>query len=249
MRELQLDLETPINSEVLSEFIEYLPNIETLELSGKFSYLSLDRLSNLKRIKLFGTIMNDFDFDLFDNLCNQLESITISSQNIDDECLSKLFYGRNFPYLSSLFLTHTTITKLEKENFNGFPMLRLLFISERKQLRIIENDVFSNLKKLSILVLMFNCLENIKENAFSNLENLENLKLILNQLTSLDPKSFVGLRSLKILDLSKNKLSHFDLGILDNIPQIEEIDLSENPIINKEEIWNYSLSSKIKFIF
>ena len=159
LRRLKLDLET-INSEVLLKLIEYLPYIEILHFRGDLSYFNLDALYNLKRLDLKCKILNDFNFHLFDNLCNQLEFITISCSNFDDKYLEKLFYGHNFPYLStlSIFCSSANI-KLEKKLFDGLRMLKKLMIDQNQNLRIIDNDVFSNLIELQELHLGDTCIK------------------------------------------------------------------------------------------
>lgn len=104
-------------------------------------------------------IDEDFNFDLFNVLCNQLEIIGISGPNIDNEFFAKLFNGRNFPYLSSLSISNTRIAKLEKEMFDGFRMLRDLSICFNEELRIIDHDAFSNLKQLDRLFVNKNAIE------------------------------------------------------------------------------------------
>ena len=270
LRRLELNLITPINSEVVLKLIENLPYIEILVLRGKLSYFNLDSLSNLKRLDLNDKIMDDFNIHLFDNLCNQLEFINIFCTNLDDKYLEKLFYGRNFPYLTRLQIANSLANiNLEKKLFDGLRMLQILTISCIKNVRIIDNDVFSNLIelqelylsftfiefidktlfsnliKLKILSILCNKTESIEENSFSNLNNLEYLDLSCNRLRSLSAKTFVGLDNLKRLDLSNNELTNFDLDIFDNIGKIEEINLNENPIINKDEILNRSLQSNI----
>ena len=262
MRKLELNLQTPIN---LFKLIEYLPYIEILVLWGKFSYFNLDSLSNLKSLDLFGRIMDDFNVHLFDNLCNHLEDITISCSNFDDKCIEKLFYGRNFPYLTRFHLTESLSNiKLEKKLFDKLGMLQKLAIFQNQYLRIIDNDLFSNLIELKELHLsdsfikfidktLFsnlinlktlrldgNRIESIEENCFLNLHNLEYLDLSCNKLTSLSSKLFVGLDNLKELNLNHNKLVNFDLDIFD-IGKIEKLFLQGNPIINKYEIFNRSL--------
>ena len=271
MKKVSLHLATPINSQLLLKLIDYLPYIEILFLRGDFSYFNLDSLSNLKRLDLYGRIMDDFNFQLFDNLCNQLEYIQISSTNFDDICIDKLFYDRNFPYLATFNICNCfERIKLEKKFFDGLRMLKKLMIF---YVRIVDDDVFSNLIELEELWLsthhikfidktMFsnlinlkklylycNRIESIEENSFSNLHNLEYLNLSCNKLTSISAKSFVGLGNLKRLDLSHNKMVNFDLDIFDNIGKIEEINLSLNPNINKDEILNRSLKSNIKVYF
>ena len=274
LRTVKLYLETQINSEVLLNYIEYLPNIEGLYLHGDLSYFNLDSLSNLKKLELSGKIMDDFNYHLFDNLCNQLENIDISCSNFDDKCIEKLFYGRKFPYLSTLSIINSSANiKLEKKLFDGLGMLKNLIIFLNENLRIIDTDVFSNLIELQELHLSDTCIkfidntlfsnliklkkldlngnqiESIEENSFSNLHNLEYLDLSWNRLTSLSAKSFAGLDNLKELNLNHNKLVNFDLDIFDNIRKIAEINLYLNPNINKDEILNRSLQSNIKVYF
>ena len=271
LRTLELILETTINSEVLLKLIENSPYIEVLHLNGHLSFFNLDYLSNLKRLDLIGRITDDFNVHLFDNICNQLENVSISCTNFDEEYLEKLFYGRNFPYLSKISIMNSLSNiKLEKKLFDGFRKLKILMIFyvriididafsnliELEELHLSEYSIelkdktlFSNLIKLKKLYLYKNQIESIEESYFSNLHNLEYLNLRFNRLTSLNAKSFVGLDNLRILNLSHNKLFNFDLDIFDNIGKIEKIFLFENPIMNKDEILNRSLQSNIKVYF
>ena len=246
LKSLKLDIQTPINSEILLKLLEYFPYIEILHLHGKLSYFNLDSLSNLKRLDLTGTIMDDYNVHLFDNLCNQLEYITISCSNFDYKHLEKLFYGRNFPYLSTLYITDSLAKiKLEKKLFDGLGNLQKVIISQNKHAQIVDIDMFSNLMELKHLWLSDTCIEFIDKTMLSNLNNLEYLELFCNRLKSLSAKSFVGLGKLKRLDLSNNQLANFDLDIFDNIGKIVEIHLFNNPINNKDEILNRSLQSNI----
>ena len=229
LRKVMLYLETPINSKVLLKLIEYLPYIEKLHLHGKLSYFNLDSMFNLKELCLSHTLMNDFNFHLFDNLCNQLEYINISCRNFDENCVEKLFYGRNFPYLSTLYIVNSSALS-----------------SSGSCIEFIDKTMFSNLINLKKLILYVNQIESIEENSFSSLHNVEHLDLSCNRLTSLSAKSFVGLDNLKYLNLAGNKLVNFEMDIFDNIDKIEEINLYKNPIMNKDEILSRSLKSNIK---
>ena len=269
LRKLDLQLETPINSEVLLKLTEYLPYIEILYLYGYLSYFSLDELSNLKELHLSHTIMDDFNFDLFDNLCKQLEYIEISCTNFDDKCIKKFFFGRNFPFLTTIYINSSTRDiNLQKNLFDGLQTLQKLDFSLCNNVRIIDNEafsnlvelqdlnltdtyiefidksVFSNLINLKKLSLSRNRLVSIEESCFSNLHSLENLDLSFNRLRSLSAKSLVGLGNLKRLNLMHNELVNFDLNIFDNIGKFEIL-LYENPNINRNEIFNRFNQSKI----
>ena len=278
MRELDLFLlyNSPNNLAVLSKFSselsECFPNIEKLTLHGFCLNLNLDNLINLKDIKLFFILIDDFNFDIFKYICNQLERIVLICHNLNDNFLAKLFYPHNFPYLRELDLSNTKISKFEKKFFDRFPMLQTLSVYENRELRKIDHDAFSNLKhlvdlqikycriesieksyfsslaNLEILVLDGNPLREVKEYVFSDLKNLHILSLNNIQLTSLGPKSLAGLNNLEFLSLKDNKLTDFDFSILDNIWRIREIDLSGNPIINKD-ITFYPLTNGEKVLF
>ena len=156
-----------------------------LKLRGKLSYFNFDNLSNLKRLDLNGSIMDDFNVHLFDNLCNQLENITIFCSNLDDKHLEKLFYSRNFPNLTTFSITfsHSNI-KLEKKLFDGLRMLQKLIIYDNRHARIINNYVFSNLIELQELRLSGTCIECLNKTLFSNLINLKKLYLNGNKIES-----------------------------------------------------------------
>ena len=52
--------------------------IEELHLHGNFSNFNLDSLVNLRELSIAGYIDKSFNFELFKNLCNQLENLNSS---------------------------------------------------------------------------------------------------------------------------------------------------------------------------
>ena len=77
-----------------------------------------------------GCINENFNFELFKNLCNQLEDIKISLGNtlycpnissIDEKTLFKLFDGYNFPYLVDFTIETLYINRLKKKFINRLP--------------------------------------------------------------------------------------------------------------------------------
>ena len=80
-----------INEEILSIFLNELPNIELLCLLGNFSYFNLDNLINLQCLAFNATINEDFNFELFNNLSRQLQELSFSFKNDyespDDLCM------------------------------------------------------------------------------------------------------------------------------------------------------------------
>ena len=139
LRRFELNLETTINSEVLLKVIEYLPYIEILDLNGELSCFNLDSLFNLKRLDLYGKIMDDFNFHLFDNLCNQLEYIHISCKNFDNR-----------------------LTSLNAKSFVGLDNLKRLDLNNNNLVNF-DFDIFDNIGKLVEIYLYENPIMNKDE--------------------------------------------------------------------------------------
>lgn len=192
-----------IDQEVITKLLYQVQHIEELHLNGKFSYLNLNNLINLKMLSLEGVLNTDFNFELFKNLSNQLEKIRIYFlSNIDDKTLFELFDGHIFPNLKDFSIRKCNMKKLQKEFFSHFPILKQLFIMDCN-IKMIEQDSFTNLKHLNYLILKDNPLEFIEKNTFSNLKNLQTVYLSYTKLTKLDPE-FLGLgNSVKLTYYSK----------------------------------------------
>ena len=223
LRHLELHVNSEINNDMSTNLFEVFPNIEELHLRGQFSNINFDGFANLKKLKLSGNLLNSFNFDIFKNICNQLEEINIDFDNMDDIHIYQLFNGHYFSNLSNLVIRSSRITRLGNL-FDQFSMLQSLIVYQCKQLKTIDKNAFSNLKNLRKLALSFN-----------------------KQLSEIDPKLFSCLVNLEELCLRKNNLRHFDLKIMDKIVNIKAINLYGNSFVNKEEIMDYFKKSIIKF--
>jgi hypothetical protein len=93
-----------IDEKILTRLFDQVPHIEELFLEGNLSYFNLDSLVNLKKLSLCGTIDESFNFELFENLCNQLEDIRIRLFKNDEKTIVNLFDNYYFPYLAYLSL-------------------------------------------------------------------------------------------------------------------------------------------------
>lgn len=235
---------------MLSLLIDQCPNVESLWLKCKnLCYFNLDSMNNLKYLFFSGQINNkeDFNTDLFKNICKSLTYLTIKLRNFDDEVIAKLLCGHNFQNLSNLIIKCTEITKIENKLFDGFPVLESLDLSYNKELETIDSCAFSSLNRLKELRMYNNKLTILHPESFFGLSNLIKLDLSNNKLTHLEPQIFKDLANLEDLDLYNNELTHFDLSIMEYIGKINQINLSMNPIENEKEIlYNYN---KEKFWF
>ena len=199
LKNLSFSYSKCLNEDIITSILDQVAHIEELHLGRGLSYFNLDSLVNLKKLSLDGYIEKNFNFELFKNLCNQLESITISS-NIDEKTLFKLFDGYNFLYLRDFTLMCFSTNRLTKEFIDRLPKPRKLNIT-KCNVKVIEHDSFSNMQQLTSLNLTRNRIELIEENAFSNLNNLETLDLSFNRLKKFD-RNFIGLGNLKSVQVN-----------------------------------------------
>lgn len=185
-----------IDQDILTRLLDQLQHIQELVLDGNLSYINLDNLVNLKCLTLCGTLNEScFNFELFKNLSNQLERLTIVLTNIDEKTLSKLFDIHYFSNLNYFAIYKFNLKRLEKQFLNRFlfPMLRELSIGFC-DLEEIEIDAFSNMQQLVCLNLSMNRIRFIEKNTFANLKKLETLDLSDNVLTTID-REFIGVRN------------------------------------------------------
>ena len=186
---LYLSIDVKIDEDIVERVVNQVPNIQELYLNGQLSYFNLDNFVNLKELLLAGSIEDEnFNFELFKNLCNQLETIKIL---LNEKTIVKLFDGYKFPNLLDFSIECSNIKRLNKELFSRFPSLIRLQISSCR-IEIIEHDSLSNMQQLSSLDMSRNEIESIEENAFSMLKNLKTLDLSGNNLRNIDQK-FTGL--------------------------------------------------------
>ena len=191
LRKLSLSFDFTKNDDIVTRLLDQVPHIEELQFGGRLSYFNLDSLVNLKVLSLSGFIKDNFNFELFKNLCNQLESIKINLGKIDEKTFFKLFDGYNFPYLLDLTIEFLDQKRITKEFIDRLPIHRQLNITNSK-IEVIEHDAFSNMQQLTSLNLTCNRIKFIEKNAFSKLKNLKTLDLSDNRLTKFDG-NFIGL--------------------------------------------------------
>ena len=188
--------------------MDQVQHIQYLFLRGTFSYFNLDGLADLKLLSLVGTINEDFNFELFKNLCNQIFYLKIKLTNIDEKKFLKLLCRYSFPYLLSFVIMGCNLKRLKKKYISRFPILTNLFIIDCN-IEVIEHKAFSNVKSLRFLDLSQNRIKFIEKNTFANLKNLEILDLSSNELTNLDA-NFIGVKKTVQLFLENKILATYN---------------------------------------
>jgi hypothetical protein len=89
---------TTIDEKIVTRLLYQAPHIKELYLYGRLSYFNLDNFVNLRQLLLNGSFDEKFNFELSQNLCNQLEDITIIVSNIDEKAVFKLFHLHTFGF-------------------------------------------------------------------------------------------------------------------------------------------------------
>lgn len=232
-----------INSDILVKLLEQLPSVKKLTLYGRLSNFHLDNMIHMRELSLKGFLDNDFNYDLFKNICNQLTDISISYSNIDDEKMNKLFDDHHFPNLSKLCIEETKITKLDaKTTFSQFQILKELTLCDNLDLEIIDYEFFSNLKQLTRFTWMdrwmnrsINKLKPIgfDKSHFSKLTNLEYLRLN-GKIERIEENMFSNLKNLTHLDLSYCLLEDHQLNAKSffGLEKLKILDLKSNKLTN-----------------
>ena len=187
-----LSISGTIGDYIVTSLFEQLPYIQELHLDGN----NLDNFVNLRVLELSGTLDENFNFELFQNLCNQLEDIKIFFTNIDEKSYIKLFVGYTFPYLVGFAISFLKTKRLKKEFLNGFRMLKHLNIFDCN-IKEIAHDSFSNLEQLCSLYLSYNRIEFIGFNVFSKLKNLQEVDLTHNEFIDFDIAKRIGLKEIE----------------------------------------------------
>lgn len=198
------DLVIPrMNEDNTTRIFDQLQNIQDLKLSGNLYYFNLDSFVNLnlKSILLCGNICDGFNLNLFKNISNQLDEVSLFIPEIKYEEIIKMFNGHNFTNLHTLIISRCKVRKIEKKFMDQFPNLRKFCMVDCKVEKI-EDNAFSNLKELTVLDLSQNLLESIYKRDFSELVNLEYFVMIKNRLKIMEEGIFSHMENIRYIDLS-----------------------------------------------
>ena len=191
-----------INENNTALIFDQLQQIEELNLDGNFYYFKLDNFVNLRNLSLCGTLFDDFNFELFKNLSNQLDELSMFIPNIDYQIITKLLNGHNFSNLISLMIDRCNIKRIEKKFIDQFSSLQILHMT-KCNIETIEDNAFSNLKGLISLNLSDNLLTKLYKRDFSQLVDLKLILLVRNRIEFLENGIFSHMKSIKQINLKK----------------------------------------------
>ncbi|XP_076681154.1 uncharacterized protein LOC143375675 isoform X2 [Andrena cerasifolii] len=175
--------------------------------------------------------------DLSDNKFRQIPAVALSGQNLVG--LMWLNLTRNplnrihdlpsepmYPTLQEVHISGTNLSIVTSQDFEAFPALLHLFLSQNCILRI-SPGAFRSLPNLLTLHLGMNSLEILPKERLQGMEHLRILNLTHNRLKELEefPED---LKSLQILDLSYNQIGIVGKVTFKNLVSLVELHLYGN---------------------
>ncbi|CRK98115.1 CLUMA_CG011483, isoform A [Clunio marinus] len=164
----------------------------------------------------------------------QTEIIKYANSELMDEQLQKIFQERNWIGLKVLDVNGNRIEKLNRKTFKKTPQLRVLNLSHNHIKQLDDSGMFEDLHNLNELYLGSNKLTNFSKSdeVFHNLKQLTILDLSNNTINNIERHMFNGLDSLIKINMSNNKLYILPYQVFESMKSVEVVDLSYNMLIS-----------------
>ncbi|XP_043085667.1 carboxypeptidase N subunit 2 [Puntigrus tetrazona] len=207
---------------------ERLQELEELEISGTYYWLSFDvqtfsSLAKLTRLLLNNNKISALEAGVFHSL-HELEMLQLRG-NMLSYLPRHLFHRLH--NLQELDLSFNHISSISVDVFQNNSLLRSLSL-QANSISQLPAGIFSHLDHLEELNLRSNCLSNLSAETFPS--GVRKLILKKNALAQLPSNVFHKLHHLTYLDLSQNQLSEVPSDLFQNLISLKKIDLSENRI-------------------
>lgn len=130
--------------------------------------------------------------------------------------------------LQELWLYDNMLTHLEENVFSNLTEIRLLVLS-RNRIQHISPGAFNGLMKLEEISLHTNRLISIEAGIFKDLPKLANISIENNQIQHIPIKLLDGVSRLNLLELQNNSLPNLQKEFLNSLSKVDNIILSQNP--------------------
>ncbi len=181
-------------------------------------------LTNLETLWLRGNQLTVVDPRWFEDT-PRLDGIILDEQPIA-EIPSRAFLGLDG--LEYLWLGKTSIRSLGAGAFDGLPILEKLLLFETR-LETVRPDAFRGLGNLEDLWLS-DSLAEIPPGLFSDLTRLSSLLLGYDRVETIPPGLFSNNRQLQYLSLSEGRLSSLPAGAFQSLGELERLELEGNEL-------------------
>ncbi|CAG9822776.1 unnamed protein product [Phaedon cochleariae] len=215
------------------DFLQYLPNLTTLDLNGsnlkEIGYI-FKHTPQLLELYLPRISIKEIPDELFKNL-TQLQRLHLW-QNQLTVLTNDSFIG--LKNLRSLELSSNKIASIEPYAFSKLPMLINISL-RRNNLGHVSSDLFRNNSHLKKIHINNNSNLTLADKCFANLKDLTELYMGHSKLHIIPENIFDGTTNIAILDLQNNLLEELPVGIFKESKKLKKLNLSSNRISSLPE--------------
>lgn len=231
-----------------TNLLSSLTNLEILEIKWLNFPINLEKLNNLKVLKIILDIGSDLD--LLQNLGSKFYGLSISKECFklsDEESANKFFKRHNFSNVTHLRLKLGVFNPEWLRSFNNnLKRLSLSRCGLKVNLDFLQSEGF--FPQLEYMDLSSNSISIIKKGVFSQLKNLKYLDISNNRIKfCIDHNDiFYGLSNLTTLDMSLNIIESIDPEMFANTPMLTNLKLGEFKYKLKDDIFQHLKHLKIE---
>ncbi|XP_067004524.2 protein artichoke [Anabrus simplex] len=197
-------------------------NITVRAFEGMLQLLTLNLTANQIKYIPNGAFEGLVSLRTLDLSYNELEKLDNKTHGLLDDCLS----------LERVNLSHNKISFITRQTFPSSPWVpyRLKEVDlSYNEMPVLTYDIVVGTKKMELLNVSHNLLNEIRSNVLGNLSALRVLDISYNDLTNFPDKSFGPPPNLTTLYMSHNKFSRLPVRELKSLqPKIRLVDVRHN---------------------
>ncbi|CAI2358270.1 unnamed protein product [Caenorhabditis sp. 36 PRJEB53466] len=130
--------------------------------------------------------------------------------------------------LTYLYLGNNYLTTIQSIPFHHIIKLKVLSLSNNKDITSISSDAFGHVSSILRLELSDCSIGYIDEESFQKLQHLQAILLSGNQLTKITSSTFANLPQLSIIDLNGNSINNIEDFAFSRLPMLTSLDISSN---------------------
>lgn len=182
-------------------------------------------LENLSQLSLDKNLLSEIPSQALENIPS-LEDLSLGVNRIHTISRNSL----PLPNLKSLSLEVNQIRLIPSDSFSETPLLSYLYLGNNL-LTSIDASMFLHIGGLKVLSMSNNKdITSIQANAFQHAPSLIRLELFDCSISRIEPKSLQKVQHIQVILLSRNQITRISHDTFSNLPELSELDLSGNSI-------------------